>query len=185
MATLTTNRLSPPPGYRKPYASAAVFSVWNGAPGLSPASQLLGARQTLTVSAVPADLTTMTLSGPDGVNYLFQFVYNASTQTQGIKIPLPLSGASTPAQVQAAISAVIGQASAFTFGGVKVTFPWFASVLSATAAEVDWTIAGPIVSTATPAGITAATVYQFSPTGYRRVVPFPAMAGPVAGFLPG
>lgn len=183
-ALIVSNRIQPPPGYRKPYSAMSVYKPWNWAPGLSPGNQLLGSAFGIAISAVPGDLATMALVGPNGVSYLFQFVYNASVWNQGIKIPLPLSGASTPAQVAAAIVSVLNAGTATLFGGTSIVLPWSAVLTSASALNVNFTVPGQIGSSTSPAGVTISVSNQYG-TNSIRAIPFPAMAGYVGGFLPG
>src|SRR3954471_5033666 len=95
---IATNRYSRPLGYRGyangSFGAGSTYIPFNGfISSGNPGVSILGPAQQLTVTAVVPDLSTLTLVDPNGKGTVFQFVYNASVQTTGIKVPLPLSGA--------------------------------------------------------------------------------------------
>ena len=162
-----------PAGYSYPAAVANLaYKPWNGSLiSPSPARQRVGATQTYSVASVPADLSTFILNAPNGQSYTFQFVYNASVQTLGIKIPLPLSGASTAAQVRAQIASILGLSGGIPIGGSFISFPWAYLTTDATHFQIQWNVAGTVnAATGTQATITqSATVASFF--GLAAVLP--------------
>ncbi len=169
--------------YKRPYN---FFPLVNAVIGYSKNyfKAILGASQTLAVASVPADLSTLILTAPNGQAYRFQFVYNASVQTLGIKVPLPASGASTAAQVNTALQAVLNAGQALDFStGLLVTLPWAASIVASASTEVDYTIPGaPGAIGGTQATITNPTSAAQS-IGVGPIVP--ARIGPVSALMPG
>lgn len=173
--------------YKSPYPNAAyanpgllAYKQWNGWFS-GPETVRLGATQIYNVASVPADLSTFILNTPDGRAVTFQFVYNASVQTQGIKIALPLSGASTAAQVNTAILAAMSVAVATAFGGVAVPLPFNAVQTGAAQFRIDWKVGGTTnVATGTQATITAGAVVQ-STIGLAQAVP--ARCGKIGTFM--
>ncbi len=160
------------------------FTPWNGSlNGFSPARKLRGGSQVLAIASVPADLSTLILNAPNGQSFLFQFVYNASVQTLGIKVPLPLSGASTAAQVTTALNTVLAAIGGTPLAGSFIGFPWQAIQGDATHVTINWTQGGALVApTGTQATITVSgTVVAAFVLG--AIVP--AKTGPVYAFLPG
>jgi hypothetical protein len=156
---ITRNSYRFPRGYAKS-RFPTTYIPWNGAVNSpSPGRSRLGATQVFNIASVPADLSTFILNTPDGRSFTFQFVYNASVQTLGIKIPLPLSGASTAAQVQTAMAAVLGAGSGTPIGGSPVVFPWVYNITGAAQFRIDWSVGGTAVaSSGTQATITAGAV---------------------------
>ncbi len=141
-----------PTGYSK-YASP--YTPWSGSvSAFSPARKLRGGSQILAIASVPADLSTLILNSPNGQSFTFQFVYNASVQTLGIKVPLPASGGSTAAQVTTALAAVLGLNGGIPLSGSFVGFPWQAISGDATHVTINWTQSGALVA---PSG-TQATI---------------------------
>ena len=189
MATsVITNRYHFPPGYRRVAQNdvpGKYYSPYNGffsAPGLNPTQNQFGAEMVITAAGVPADLSLMTVRAPNGREYVFQFVYNASVQNAGIKIPLPNSGASTAAQVSAAILAVLAAGSGTPFGSsIALTFPWVATASSATANKVSFNVAGASVAGTYPANISEGSVVQ---GGFGQAVSNPGRSGFIGAFLP-
>ena len=171
MSAIARNSYGFPPGYRQ-YTAPARYKPWNGSLGSpSPARQRLGATQIYNVGSVPADLSTFILNSPDGRSFTFQFVYNASVQSTGIKIPLPLSGGSTAAQVQTAILGVLSQAGGIPFGGSFISFPWTYLQTGAAQFQIQWKVAGASqLATGTQITITAGAVVQQT-FGLSTVVP--------------
>lgn len=171
MASPVKRRYPFPAGYRT-YSQPSGYKPWNNAANsASPARTLLGATQLYNIASVPADLSTFVLNAPNGQSYTFQFVYNASVQTLGIKIPLPLSGASTAAQVQTAIAGVLVLAGGTTIGGTFVSFPWTYATTGAAQFRINWTVAGATaLATGTQVTITAGAVAQ-SVFAFSAVVP--------------
>jgi len=182
-ATVITNRPKLPAGYRV-YSAVAIiqYNPFNGAKSaFNPGLSQFGATQDISVSAVPADLSLLVINGPDGKAYTFQFVYNASVWSAGIKVPLPNSGASTAAQVSAALTAVMNATFGTSFGGVTVPFPWTAAQTAAAVTTLSWTIAGSPGAPTLPAGIGNVNTQG----GFGRSAVVPAMLSPgVFAFLP-
>jgi hypothetical protein len=183
---LKTNRYAFPFGYRIGVPQPSSYVPWNGYLNgyNSPQADILGPVLQFVTSAAPADLSTMTVTGYDGKVYLFQFVYNASVQTLGIKIPLPASGASTAAQVMTAIVGVLSQGSGVTIGGQTVYFPWNFQTINATTSRLNWNVPGVPGATASPAGVAITVIASFNtPTLTARTAV--AKAGFIGAFLPG
>ncbi len=152
---IITNRLKFPPGYFRP---APKYSVFSGAlANYGPQAALVGDVTDVATTAAPADLSSITLNGPNGVQYEFQFVYNASVQTRGIKVPLPASGGSTAAQVTAQLLSVLGAKSGVDINGVTFVYPWRAAQTASNIVSLNWTFNGRITSTSSPSGITLTT----------------------------
>lgn len=169
--------------YKRPFN---FFALTNGIIGYTKnyLKVILGATQTLSVASVPADLSTLILNAPNGRAYTFQFVYNASVQTLGIKVPLPAGGASTAAQVNTALQAVLnsGQALDIT-SGLLTTLPFSATITAAAATEVDYNVPGaPGAISGTQATITNSISTAQSISSAPIV---PARIGPVAALMPG
>ena len=117
----------------------------------------------LTIASVPADLSTLILSGPDEVAYKFQFVRAGSVATVGFPIAVP-AGGGTVAQTQAAIVAAINAGAGVQTDVLGVTryFPFTAAPSGGTVVNVTTTIPGPVaVIAGTQATITA--TYSQSP----------------------
>ncbi len=172
-SSIVTNRLTLPFSYKTGVLSGPLvkYLPFNGG-GNSPGTIRLGGTQSFTIGSVPADLSTFILNAPNGQSYTFQFVYNASVQTLGIKIPLPLSGASTAAQVRAAIMGIMSLSGAFDINGVFRSFPWVALSLLTTSFEIDWRVAGALVPVSgTQATISVNTAVAQSIARTNNVVP--------------
>lgn len=183
--TVVTNRIKFPPGYAKLGGQVSPYKPWNGfiSGYNSPAVVQNGATYTFTVASVPADLSHLTFIGPDGKSYDFQFVYNASVQTGGIKVPLPNSGSSTAAQVATALFTVMNAQSSLDFTGKTVVFPWKMVLTGPAIVQTNWTIVGDgNASGSVPAGITEA-IAQGGISISAAVTP--AQTGFVGAFLPG
>ncbi len=136
------------------------FRPWNGAFYPSPARQVQGASQELVIASVPADLSTLIITAPNGAQYIFQFVYNASVQNApgSIKVPLPASGASTAAQVTTALTAVLQSVMPLNLAGQPVLLPWVAISGLPTHVTLNYTVPG-LVSAI---GGTQVTITQFA-----------------------
>lgn len=190
-AAIVNNRLKFPPGYRQ-MAYPTRYKPYNGfLSAARPDSIAVAVAQLFNIASVPADLSTFILHAPNGIGgggntgfFSFQFVYNASVQTTGIKIPLPLSGATTAAQVQTAIKAVLSQAFGTPLVGGGFALPWIYNQTGAAAFRIDWTVPGPVVpATGTQATITpGATFAAFLSVGNSVV---PGRYGKNHAFLPG
>lgn len=182
-SAITRNKYAFPKGYTA-VKGPTTYKPWNGSSiAASPARALLGATQIYNIASVPADLSTFILNAPNGQSYTFQFVYNASVQTTGIKIPLPNSGSSTAAQVQTAMLGVLGAAGGTPLSGSFVGYPWLYQQTGAAQFTINWKVAGATVAaTGTQATITAGAVTQQT-FGTQAVVP--AKVGPVYGWLHG
>ena len=180
---ILTNRIKFPSGYRK-VSQVSPYTPWNGfvSGQNSPGVSQFGATYTFTVASVPADLSTIQMVGPDGKGYTFQFVYNASVQTLGIKIPLPASGASTAAQVATAFLGVVNQASALDVLGNRIVFPWSAQQTGAAVIALNWNVAGVGNSSGVLPGTISLVVTQ---GGFGQAATVPGGAGFVGAFLPG
>lgn len=176
----SNHMVSPYPNAKYANPGLLAYKQWNGWFS-GPETVRLGATQIYNVGSVPADLSTFILNTPDGRAITFQFVYNASVQTQGIKIALPLSGASTAAQVNTAILAAMAPAVATAFGGVAVPLPFNAVQTGAAQFRIDWKVGGTInLATGTQATITAGAT-ALSSIGLSQAVP--GRAGKVNAFL--
>lgn len=157
------------------------YRQYNGYLGPGPETVRVGATQLYNVGAVPADLSTLILNAPNGQNYAFQFVYNSSVQTTGIKVPLPLSGASTAAQTTTALLNILNGGSGTPFGGSLVTFPFLAPQTGAAQFRIDWRMNGlAVAATGTQGTIIPSTVIASS---LGSVASVPGSAGRVFAFL--
>lgn len=183
VAPLASNRYSCPKGYRQ-YPGPR-YIPWNSfvSPG-SPGLIILGAVQQLNISAVPPDLSTLTLVAPDGSGgTIFQLVYNASVWGTGIKVPLPASGASTAAQTATQLLSILSQKSGVDFNGVTHFYPWVASAVSATQIAISWTVAGANRAPELPANILSVNTSAQSYSAGNAIVP--GIQGKTFSFLPG
>jgi hypothetical protein len=172
-ASVISNRPSLPFGYRRGVLGLPLtkYLPFNGG-GNSPGTIRTGTTQAYAIGSVPADLSTFILNAPNGQSFTFQFVYNASSPSTGITIPLPLSGASTAAQVRAAMAAVLGASGSNNFGGGFQSFPWVFLPLLTANFEIDWKVAGTAVAaTGTQATITPGAVVAQSTQRTNLVVP--------------
>jgi hypothetical protein len=164
---------------------SAPYVPWNGSLfAASPARRLRGASQILAVASVPADLSTLIITAPNGEAFTFQFVYNASVQTLGIKVPLPASGGSTAAQVTTALATVLASIPAFNIGSTTpVYFPWVAIQGDATHVTLNYTVAGAL----TAIGGTQVTisVSASAPSAFVIGTTAPGLVGPIGAFLHG
>lgn len=181
-----SNRYSFPLGYR--HVGTPVFPApWNGflSGTNSPQATILGAVLQIVTSAAPADLSTFSFGGPDGKQYLFQFVYNASVQTLGIKIPLPLSGASTAAQVMTQIAGVLSLPTGVIIGGGIAVFPWNFQTINGTTSRINFNYPGPVGSTSVPTGVALTIIAPTSVAALSSTSPVPGKVGPLGAFLQG
>ncbi len=191
MAEVASNRYKFPAGYANAKYPTATnphntpYNPWNGASLPSPGLSKRGASQQLAIASVPADLSTLIVTAPNGAQYKFQFVYNASVQNSpgSIAVPLPASGASTAAQVTTALTAVLQLAPATTLEGVKVFFPWQAISGDATHVTLNYTVDG----AGNALGGTQVTITQsfLSPAVFTLGPTVPGKAGQVFAVLPG
>jgi hypothetical protein len=161
--------------YRSSVAGYSILRTQNRA--------VLGATQILNVASVPADLSTLILNPPSGPSLTFQFVYNASVQTLGIKVPLPASGGSTAAQVTTALLAVLQVGSGTPLAGTLTRFPFVALTNTATRIEIKWLVNG----TAQAITGTQATITVFATTAPAVAVDIglPGMFGKCKAILAG
>jgi len=160
-AAITRNRYKLPPGYHR-WTAPGKYAPYSGSSAVpSPARVKNGASQLYTIASVPADLSTFILNPPNGqAGYKFQFIYTPGTaDLLTIPILLAAGGASTAAQVQTAMAAVLG-----AIGGTPLTqafeyFPWKYATVAAAQFRIDWTIDGTAVAaTGTQATITPGAV---------------------------
>lgn len=162
MSTIITNRYKRPPGYYvgvSPLVPDAVARPlpWNGYTNgaNSPGAGMFGTIGLLAadVGGPPTDGQTLSISAGDAV-FLFEILYPPSLATGGrIGIDLPAGGASTQAQVAAAIAGVLGAGSGVDSDGVTHYFPWEAAVVASTSVQIGLTIHGSIGAPILPAGL--------------------------------
>jgi hypothetical protein len=133
---------------------SAVYRPWNNSPvATAPTIEQLGAVAVLTATATPADLSTISLT-INGIVYQFQFVYNTSVQTLGIKVPLPNSGVSTNAQVNTALLAVVSLAGGTDIVTGEKTFPWVAGQTGSAQTTISLTTNNPITASSFAVNVT-------------------------------
>jgi hypothetical protein len=191
-APVQNNRYPFPSGYRGYVAfSSGAYTPWNGYNNgaNAPNNTFLGAVLQFVASGVPTDGQVMTLFGPDGVTYKFQFLYNstAGSDPNAVIVRLTASGSSTAAQVMTAMLAVLSLSQAFTEGGALVRFPWVAQSINSTTSRINWTANGLFVSAVAPSNIAIVTVSQpvLGQIGIGTSRSICACAGPRSAFLPG
>ena len=180
---ISRNRIRLPVGYRSGSSSLRSSIPGYALPKVGPGRNILGATQNFTVASVPADLSTLIVNAPDGKAYTFQFVYNTSVQTLGIKIPLPLSGASTAAQVATAVLGVVGLSGGTPISGPAVIYPWVTATPVSAHFELDYTVNG---AAGAPTGTQATiTVVTTAPNLNGSTSVLPGMFGKAFTLLPG
>lgn len=191
MAAVASNRYKFPAGYSNAKYPTATNphntpeAPWNGAILPSPGLSKRGAAQQLAIASVPADLSTLIVTAPNGAQYKFQFVYNASVQNSpgSIKVPLPNSGASTAAQVTTALTAVLQLNPALTLEGAQVFFPWQAISGDATHVTLNYTVDGAAVAIG---GTQATITVSFtSDAAFTLGATVPGKFGEAYAYLPG
>ncbi len=189
---ISNNRYPFPFGYRGYVAfSGGAYIPWNGYNNGSnaPNNTVLGAVVQIVTSGVPTDTQSLSITGPDGKVYQFQFLYAATAGTVpgAITVRLPASGASTAAQVMTALLAILSLTQATTQGGTVIPFPWSAQTINATTTRINWLINGAVGAFLIPANmavtIAAQPIIGQSGTSASRSIC--ASAGKIRAFLPG
>lgn len=182
---ILSNRYPFPLGYRRA-VFASTYVPWNGfvSGNNSPQSAILGATLQIVTSGAPTDLSTLQIIGADGKLYVFQFVYNGTVQTLGIKIPLPASGASTAAQVMTQIASVLSLSGGFPITGPAVVYPWSYQSINATTSRLNASLSGFMGPSVAPANVAVTTISGNTTFGLTSGI-CPARVGSVGAFLPG
>lgn len=189
---VSNNRYSFPSGYRGYVAfSGGAYAPWNGYNNgaNTPSSSIIGAVLQFLTTGVPTDSQTLTFIGPDGKLYSFQFLYNATGESNplAITVRLTASGSSTAAQVMTALLAILALPQAITQGGVLVKFPWTSQAVNATTSRLNFNQNGNVSASVTPANMTVTTIAQptIGQTGISPAKSVCAIAGRTGAFLPG
>lgn len=190
---IKSNQYKFPAGYRGyvAFLGGGAYVPWNGYNNgvNSPNAAILGAVVQFVATGVPTDLQVMTIFGPDGKAYKFQFLYNgtAGNTPDAISVPLPNSGASTAAQVMTALTTILNTPAPFNQANVPVPLPWVAQTINSTTTRINLTIPGNVTSTVAPANITITVPSQQSvgKTGIGAAMAMPASLGKAGAFLPG
>lgn len=190
--SISNNKYVFPSGYRSYVAvSTGAYVPWNGYNNgaNAPNNTILGAVVQFAATGVPTDAQIMSISGPNGRTYKFQFLYNASvgTDPDAIIVRLPNSGSSTAAQVITALLAVLSAGSGSTEGGATVVFPWVGQSVNATTCRINFTANGAVTGTIAPANMAITTPDSPTPgqSGISTSRSVCASAGPAGAFLPG
>lgn len=185
-APINSNQYKFPLGYRQGILRPSSYSPWNGFVNgnNSPQAIVLGATLQIVTSAAPANLSTLRLVGANGNLYTFQFVYAASTNTLGIQILLPASGASSAAQVLVQIASVLSLPGGTPFGESPVVYPWTYQPINATTARLNANIGGNFYPNVAPSGVNVTIIAISSTVGLSAGIS-PGRLGPVGAFLPG
>jgi hypothetical protein len=189
---IANNRYPFPSGYRGYVAfSPSVYVPWNGYENgaNTPSSSIIGAVLQVVASGAPTDKQSLIIIGADGLPYQFQFLYAGTPgdQPTAFEVPLPNSGASTAAQVIAALLAVVSLAEGTDQNGDIRQFNWVAQPINATTLRLNSTMNGTTSPSLDPANMVTTSVAQqtFGQTGVSPAKSVCAGVGGMGAFLPG
>lgn len=183
---IVTNRYKLPAGYDSYIAVphyGGYYTPWNGYNNgaNSPASVILGASTAISIASVPPNSSIMTFTDSIGREFVLQFCYPATLPgLNAVPVNLPNGGASTAAQVTAALLAAM-QSPQLDAEGDSVSFPWVALQTGATDITVNWAVAGNEQDVTTPDGISRETISS-STVSLSSVLP--GAVGPIRACMP-
>ena len=184
-APIATNRYKLPPGYRAPRTlfGTNYQTPWNGyiAGYNSPGAVYLGAVNGIfeDVSILPPG-SVMTLLGPNGKEYSFQFIAPTTgpVWSEGIKVNIP--DVPEPGDIITGLMAVMGLPSGVDFDGDTIVFPWTVEQGDPQAMHVNWTVAG----SASFALVPGLIINVFSQMTQNAGFVVPGKLGPCGATLP-